>query len=279
MSECITCGAEIDPGWNACRRCGRAIEFQDLSPSVTGHEPQVEPQVELISRTWNVVEIDGVEVPTDALEAGEAPPLSPGSIEVSVDGISITTTGSDENANQPLDTGAPVATDSWSHLRPHGEMPRRARRVSVSARVVQTLATITALVTLATGIMHFYLNTRIEALSRGDASPGSITDTERLADTGLLVVGGLIVLTALALAWWRWDVRETGIRIGKASGVAGLCLIGGAAVVIAFRALRQETITESIAANSLIVLGLGLLIAAALIIAPTVSALDRRVHA
>lgn len=278
MSTCIACGAEIDPGWNACRLCGRAIEFNELTPSTASAEPGSEPQVELISREWNVVEVDGDEVSPDAFEVDEAPPLAPGSIEVSVDGVAVVATDQDEPEDGEEDTEPAIPSDPWAHLRPHGEMPPLVRRVSIAARTVQALAVTTALVTLGAGAVHFYLNTQLGALSRGEASRATISDLELAADVSLLVVAGLVVLTLAAFTWWRWRVRKTGIRNGKAGAVALLSLVAGIAVVATFHTLRQDTITEGIAANSLIILGLGLLLAAALVVAPTVGRLDQTAH-
>lgn len=278
MSTCIACGAEIEPDWNACRFCGRAIEFRDLQTTGAAGSPGPEHQVELISREWSAVDIDGTESTPDVLEAEEAPPLAPGAIEVSVDGISVVTDAADGSDLEATPTEPEGATDSWAHLRPHGEMPPRARRVSIAARTVQLLAIATAVVTLGAGAIHFYLNTQIEALSRGEVSATSVSDLELVADLSLVVVAGLILLTLLGFIAWRWRIRDYGIRNGRAGAVALLSLGAGIAVVVTFHFLRQDTITESIAANSLIILGLGLLIAAALVIAPTVGRIDQRVH-
>jgi hypothetical protein len=284
MTTCITCGAAIEPGWNACRLCGRAVEFKDLPASPGSTPPESEPQVELISRDWNVVEVDADELIPEALEINDAPPLAPGSIEVSVDGVSVIAADEDEaDDSEPVEdeTGAASAvapSDSWAHLRPHGEMPPLVRRVSVAARVVQALAAVTAIVAVGSGAIHFYLNTQLDALSRGETSSATVSNLLDAADVSLLVVGGMVLLTLLVFTLWRWRVRRSGVSSGKAGAVAVLSVVAGTAVVATFHTLRRDTITEGIAANSLIVLGLGLIIAAALIIVPTVGRLDQKVH-
>ncbi len=276
MTTCSNCGANIDPDWTSCPACGRVVGTAADSLGASEHSPGPGPQVELISRGWSVVDLESEDTPLhDLLEEDDSsgPPLSPGSIEISVDDISFVA-----SAETGPDAAVDGPTDSWAHLRPKGEMPALVRRVSIAARVVQTLAMITAVVTLGAGGVHFYLNTQLEASGRGEVALRTISDLQQVADIGLAVVAGTALVTILALAGWRWTVRGKGASTGKAGAVALLACIAGGSVVGAFYTLRRDTVTESIAANSLIILGLGLVVAAALIIVPAVGRVDRRVR-
>jgi hypothetical protein len=229
-----------------------------------------------------VVDVASAELPVDPLAGNDRtpPPLPPNSIEFSVDGISVVADNGNEH-QEPGETrpeAPPAPVDPWDHLRPKGEMPPLARRVSIAARVVQTLSVVTAIITLVAGATHFYLNTQLTALNRGDASARTVSDLEQVADAGLLVVAALALLTILAVVGWRWRMRHRGITSGKASAVALFAFLAGGVDTATFYILRRDTVTEAIAANSLIVLGLGLIVAATLILATTVGRLDRRAH-
>jgi len=281
MTNCSHCGATIDTDRATCSSCGRAIEGPVQTQPPAGRPDSPTPQVELISRDWGVVDVDTGKTPANPLDEDEpsGPPLPPGSIEVAVDEISVVTdaAGQMEEQEPAVDSTGPA--DPWDHLRPKGEMPKLARRVSVAARLVQTLALVTALAAVAAGATYFYLNTRLEAFDAGRASAGSISDIELVADGGLLVVGVLAALTMSAWLVWRWRIRRAhNTSSGRAGLVALLALVAGAGVIAGFYLLRQDTATERIAANSLIILGLGLVLAAFLIVTRVVGRIERRIN-
>ncbi len=292
MDFCFNCGGKTDPDWVFCRSCGSALEEsegEDLAIPI----PQSGgvPKVELISRGWDEV-VDTVEVPADPLEGDEVSPgpLPPDAIEVTVDSITVIETDVtadesdvDEEVDEATDgaeeaafTEPVVPPDPWDHLRPHGEMPPLQRHVSLPGRVGQTLVLLTAFAALLAAAVHFYLNTRLDAFGNGEATAQAVDDVEVVADMTLLVVAGLTVLAALALVVWL--IRSKGtrdLRPGKAGIVALLSFVAGIAVVTVSFIVKKETVTEAIAANSLIVLGLGLLMTACLATVRTIEHIDR----
>ncbi len=293
MDFCFNCGGKTDPDWVFCRSCGSALEEgegEDLSVAV----PQSGgvPKVELISRGWDEV-VETVEVPADPLEGDEISPgpLPPDTIEVTVDGITVIETDvtadeseAGEEAAAEVDVAEELAepepsvpSDPWDHLRPHGELPPLQRQVSLPGRVGQTFVLLTAFAALLAAGLHFYLNTRLDAFSDGQATAQAVDDVEMVADMTLLVVAGLTFLAALALGVWVLRSRGTrDMRPGKAGIVAVLSFVAGIAVVTVSFIVKKETVTEAIAANSLIVLGLGLLMTACLATVRTIERIDRK---
>lgn len=281
MTNCSYCGATINQHQTTCNSCGRALDMPGPAAPATGAPGSHTPQVELISRDRGVVDVDPDHLPTDPLDEDDAagPPLPPGSIEIAVDEISVVTGSTEQGDERETQIEAAAPTDPWDHLRPKGEMPKLARRVSVGARLVQILAVATAIAAIGAGATHFYLNTRLEASNAGLASAESISDIELVADAGLLVVAGLTAMTLLAWLVWRWRIRKAEhTSSGRAGFIAFLALVAGLGVVTSFYLLRQDSVTGRIAANSLIILGLGLVLAAFLIVTRVVSTIERRIN-
>ena len=287
MESCFNCGKAIDPDWVFCRACGSDL-VGDLAADVDGDEVAAaaagttSPKVELISRGWDEV-IETVEAPADPFDddAISSGPLPAGAVEVTVDDITVVETveagsSAEEPVEEPADEPATPA-DPWDHLRPHGELPPLQRYVSIPGRVGQILVLLAAIGALASAGIHFFLNIRLESFSAGNTTADRIDDIELIADWSLAGVIGLVAIAAIALAvWWLRSRSERDFRPGKAGLVALLAFISGAAVTGASFAVKKETVNEAIAANSLIVLGLGLLMTACLAVVRTVDRIDRR---
>jgi hypothetical protein len=273
MTTCPYCRITIEPDLDTCQSCGRVVARQNAPGPGTGLSDGDNPQVELISRGWDVVDIDVQEPPTDPLAGDDVTrsTLPPGSVEIAVDDISIVTDTEDEPRQ------APAPLDPWDHLRPKGEMPRLARRVSIPARIVETLTVVTTLAAVGAAAGHFYLNTQLEAFAEGRISEARISDIETVADISLITVAGLILATVLGWLLWRRRIRSTDDpTAGKAGTVAMLAFVAGVGVTAGSYLLRKDTVTEGIAANSLIVIGLGLVAAASLLTGRIVSTIEHR---
>jgi hypothetical protein len=276
MTICSHCGIAIEPGLDACQSCGLVVVPQNETSRGTVPGDKDGPQVELISRGWDVVDLDVQELPSDPLEEDDltGPPLPAGAVEIAVDDISIIT---DIEDTPPQVRETPL--DPWDHLRPKGEMPKLARRASVPARIVQTLAVLTTFSAVVAAAVHFYLNTQLEAFSEGRISEARISDIETVADISLLTVAGVVMAMMLGWLVWRWHMRTAyDPSAGKVGKVAMLAFVAGIGVTVGFYLLRGDTVTEGIAANSLIVIGLGLVTAASLLTGRTVSRIEDRTH-
>jgi hypothetical protein len=275
MDFCFNCGGKTDPEWVFCRACGSALDENDIDDlAVPTPQSSGSAKVELISRGWDDV-IDTVEIPADPLVDDEVSPgpLSPGAVEISVEDITIIET---TEAPEQLEE-KPAPADPWDHLRPHGELPPLQRYVTLPGRVGQALVLLAALAALSAAAIHFYLNTRLDAFSNGQISARAVDDIEKVADVSLIVVAGLFVLAVFGLTWWLVRALPTSdFRPGKAGLVALVAFVAGIAVVVTSFAVKKETVTEAIAANSLIVLGLGLLMTACLATVRTVDRIDRK---
>lgn len=96
------------------------------------------------------------------------------------------------------------------------------------------------------------------------------------ADIGLLVAAGLAALAGLTLIIWAIRTRaKSDFRPGTAGLVALISGASGIAIVATMVfAIEQETVSEALAVNSLIVLGLGLVIVACLATVRTVGRID-----
>jgi hypothetical protein len=284
MTTCPNCGATTDIDLDSCQTCGRAL----LIYNPTAH-PEVlppgdtAPQIELISRGWSVVDVDATELPPDLSDGVDvsSPPLPPDSIEIAVDDISVIARGEEDDAPQAMEQPEPasVASDPWEHLRPKGEMPRLARRVSVRARVVETLAALTAVLAVTTGAALFFLNTRLQAVNEGSISADSISGIERAGNVGLIAVAAAAILTTLGWLIWRHNVYvTTSMRLGRTGNIALLAGLGVAIVIGSYYLLGDESVTQEIASNTIIILGLGLVATASILTMRLVEGVEHRMH-
>jgi len=150
-------------------------------------------------------------------------------------------------------------------------------RVSTPARVGQIAVLTVAFSALMAAALRFYLNTRIDALSDGRVTAQTVDDIKMVADVGLLVMSSLAVVAALTLSWWLARVHTTADFRPGPGGIAALIGgVAGVALIAIFFFLDQETVAGTLAANSLIVLGLGLIIASCIATVRTIGRIDLR---
>lgn len=275
MDFCFSCGSKTDPDWIFCRSCGRGLdESADLVETEPVSTPAGTPKVELISRGWDdVVDIDTVQLPIDPLDEPLAAPLRGEAIEVTVD--SVTVTEETEDIDEPEMAQEPVSVDPWDHLRPHGELPPLRNRTTTPARTSQIALLVVAISALAAAALRFYLNTRLDGFGAGRVTAQSVDDITMVADVGLLVMAGLAVVAAATLIWWFTMARATAdFHPGPAGVVALGSAIAGAALVATFFFLEQDTVAAGLAANSLIIIGLGLVMTSCLATVRTVGRID-----
>lgn len=272
MDFCFNCGLKTDPDWVFCRSCGSALEEESTDIAVPAASGT--PKVELISRGWDEQVIDTVEVEGDLLDDDEAlrPPVAPNGIEITVDEITVIDTPEDAPA-----TEQEAPSDPWDHLRPHGEIPPLRQHVTLAGRIGQSLVLLAALGALASAGIHFYLNTRLNAFAEGRATALSIDDVEGIADMSLIIAAALLAVAAIGLGWWASRSRPIAdFRPGQAGILALTALVAGCALVGWSLSLGTSTVTEAIGANSLVVLGLGLVMMSCLAAVRTVERIDRR---
>ncbi len=236
------------------------------------------PKVELISRGWDdVVDIETVVLPANPLDDDLLTfPIPAGGIEITVDSVTIIEepVAEPEPDLQPAIEPEPV-TDSWDHLRPHGELPPLRHKTTVSARVSQMATMLVALSALVAAGLRFFLNTRIDAFGNGRVDAQAVRDAERLSDIGLLIVVGLAIVALASLIWWLLTAYDSAnFQPGPAGIVAALSAVAGSALVAVFYFAEPKTVSEALGANSLIVLGLGLLMMACLATVRTVGRID-----
>jgi len=277
MDFCFNCGRKTDPDWVFCRSCGSALDDEGADLAVPASAAGA-PKVELISRGWDdqvveTIEVDGAATTDDDL----APPrVPPGGVEITVD--EITVIDAPEEAPEEVATREPAAPpDPWDHLRPHGELPPLRRQVTLPGRIGQALVLLAALGALTAAAIHFYLNTRLNAFAEGRATAQTVEDLRMIADMSLIVAAGLMAVAAAAMGWWTYRSRtDADFRPGQAGILAVGTLITGSALVGWALTLDRSTVTEAIGVNSLVVLGLGLVMTACLAAVRTVERIDRK---
>ncbi|MCP4966264.1 MAG: hypothetical protein GY926_13660 [bacterium] len=270
MDFCFSCGSKTDPDWVFCRSCGHGLdETEELVEPVADSTGSGSPKVELISRGWDeVVDIETVELPTELLDEDEiAFPVPAGGMEVTVDSITV--------IEEPEPAAEPVASDPWDHLRPRGEMPRIQNRPGAAARTAQVALATVAFSGLVAAGLRFYLNTRIDAFGKGEATAQEVEDVTLVADIGLLIMAALAIIAVVMLAWWYIKARATSrFRLAPADWLALAVLVAGIGLVTTFVLLDRQTVAADLAANSLVVLGLGLLVASSAAAIRTVGRMD-----
>jgi hypothetical protein len=246
------------------------------------------PKVELISRGWDVVEIETIEAAADPLgDDVPAPPLPSDSIEISADDITVVARPDEsatESAPDPsaatAGAGAQPATaadsDRWSHLRPQGQLPPLLHPARTAARVAQMATLLMALAALAGAILHFFLNLRLEGYADQEVGAAEVADAATVADISLLALSGAAAIAIGTLVWWLVKSRkEPAFRLGIV-GIAALTSIvagGGAVAGLAFA--DAGTVGQAIALNSLMILALGLIMIGCLAMVRTIVRADR----
>lgn len=281
MDFCSNCGEKTDPDWVFCRACGAGLDLPEVSmpPVPLTLDGSTAPKVELISRDWDVVEIEAHPTPEDPLEdEPQGPPLPPGAVEISVADIAVVETPGDQpssSPDQPLEAPAEDETDRWDHLRPHGEVPPLMEPSKVAARTAQLTVLCFALVVLAASMLRFYLNTVIDGFADARVSAGRLADVERLADIGLLVAAGFAAVAVGTTVWWlvRRDRRKA-LQFGASDIVALLAGLGGAVLIGLSLMMSRESVAEALTANSVMVMALGLVMVASLAVVRTIGRVE-----
>lgn len=264
MDFCFNCATKIDPDWAFCKSCGSGFDAPESEPATpTIVTTPAAPKVELISRGWDVVDVEAITHPTDPLEDDVIDvPLPPGAIEISVDDVTVVETLEDppvESADQTSsDDPAPV-TDRWDHLRPHAYIPGATAPATALARAGQVSMLMVAVAGLVATALRFYLNTRLDAFGDGTISQRALGDTRTVADASLLVMLGLVVIALGTLVWWMLKTENrSSLQPGSAVSLVIATAVVGATMVTLFYLLENETVADAITANTLIILGLGL---------------------
>ena len=283
MDFCNECGSKTDPEWVFCRACGSSLDASDVEavaaqPIATGNSPKVE----LISRGWDVVDIEpaGEEaappLPIDPMETDEVVlPLDPDAVEISVDDVTVVARpaeteepeADEEATSDPVgDTAvARDASDRWDHLRPHGVIPGISDPSRVPAKVSQMAVLSTALAALVSAVLYLFLNIQLDRFAAGNVSGGAVRDVRTVAEGSLLVVAGLGIVSLITFVWWTIKARpHHPLQFGLAGWIALPAWLGGAALVGFSALLEKATVADELTANSLIVIGLGLLMLAGL---------------
>ncbi len=272
MDFCFHCGHKTDPDWVFCRACGSALEDDaDLAVPVQNAGT---PKVELISRGWDEEIVETIEVSDDPLTDEEVTPapVPPGGIEIKVDDITVIEATDADPAPDPVEP-----PDPWNHLRPRGELPPLRHHVTRPGRVGQALALLAALGALSAAAIHFYLNTQLNAFSDGTATARTIDDLRAIADMSLIVAASLVLVAAGGLSWWAYrSLPGAYFRRGQGGTVAFGALVAGVGLVGWSLLVDADSLTRAIGTNSLIVLGLGLVMAACLAAVRAVDRIDRR---
>ena len=283
MDFCSDCGQTTEPDWVFCRSCGYALDTPDIENATTAATTSAgPPKVELISRGWDAIDVDEVELPSDPLLDEPTPtPLPPGTIEVSVDDITVVE--QDEEADESA-VAADEATppdpadddkDRWDHLRPHGQIPGVTEPTTIPARVSRIAVLLVALGALVAGGVRFYLNAKLDAFGEGSVSARAVNDVEVVADFALIVVAAFAVLAAVSLGWWVVKAKVGArFRPGPAEFISLASGVAGVALVVTFMVLDQTSVTAAIAANSLVILGLGLVVLACLALVRSVTRIE-----
>jgi hypothetical protein len=296
MDFCNECGSKTDPEWVFCRSCGNALDSPQIEavaaqPIATTNSPKVE----LISRGWDVVDIEatgeesGPNLPTDPTETDEiVMPLDPDTVEVSVDAVTVVARPEEarepdvdqeqasEVAGDAVDTGA-TAGDRWDHLRPHGQIPGVSDPSRIPARISQIAVLMTAFAALVSAALYLFLNIQLDRFASGNISGGSVRDIRMVAEASLLVLAGLAIISLLMFAWWTIKARSSHpLRFGPAGWIALPAWLGGVTMVGYFTWLDKTTVADELTANSLIILGLGLLMLASLAAIRTISRVEIR---
>ena len=273
MDFCFKCGHKTDPDWVFCRACGSVLE-EDAADLAVPASTSATAKVELISRGWDDQVVETREVDDDLLDDDEivSSPVPPSGIEIKVDDITVVDAPTDAPAPDPV-----APPDRWDHLRPHGELPPLRHHVTQPGRVGQVMVLLAAFGALSAAVIHYYLNTRLSAFSAGGVPAHTIKDLQAIADMSLIVASLLVALAVVGLGWWAYRSQlDVDFRPGQGGIVAVGALVAGVGLVAWALLLDASNVAEAIGINSLIVLGLGLVMAACLAAVRTVDRIDRK---
>ena len=310
MDFCNECGKTTEPEWIFCRSCGNPLDSPEVEAvAVQPIASTNTPKVELISRGWDVVDVDatetdsgareadlGPELPTDLLESNEvAQPLDTDAVEISVDEVTIVArpeeavpADGDEGEERDEDEVAErdeveaeaaidPSSDRWDHLRPHGQIPGVSDPSRLPAKTSQVAVLITAFSALVSAVLYLFLNTQLDRFADGDISAGAVRDIRAVAEASVLVMAGLAIISLIMFAWWMIKVRRTHpLQFGPAGWIALPAWLGGVALIGYFALQEKTTVADELTANSLIVIGLGLLMLASLAAIRTISRVEIR---
>lgn len=323
MDFCNKCGSKTGPDWVFCRSCGNPLDSPEIEAvTVQPIASANTPKVELISRGWDIVDVEeteaesGSELPTDPLGSDEiVTPVDPDAVEISVDEVTVVARAkelapADEGAGdvegepaievepavegagevEPAVEGEPAIepamgvepaveppSDRWDHLRPHGKIPGINDPSRLPAKISQIAVLITAFSALVSAVLYLLLNIQLERFAAGDTSEEAVRDVRAVAEAGLLVLAGLAILSLIMLAWWMIKAHARNrLRPGLAGLIAVPALLGGSALVGYFALREKSTVADALTANSLIIVGLGLLMLASLAAIRTISRVEIR---
>ena len=204
MDFCNECGNTTEPEWVFCRSCGNSLESSEIEsvaaqPIATSNSPKVE----LISRGWDVVDVEvaadesSSTLPTDPLQTNEiVMPLDPDAVEISVD--EVTVVARPEEAAPPeaaeSDSAPDASSDRWDHLRPHGQIPGVSDPSKVPAKASQIAVLTTAFGALVSAVLYLFLNIQLDDYAAGEISEGAVRDVRAVAEASLLVLAGLAIV-------------------------------------------------------------------------------------
>jgi hypothetical protein len=272
MDFCNECGSKTDPDWVFCRSCGNPLDSPEIEavaaqPTSSGNSPKVE----LISRGWDVVDIDATEedwnsgFPVDLLETDEVvTPLDPDAVEISVDDVTVVARSEEAVPGDEDENDAAIESlgDRWDHLRPHANIPSVTEPSRLPARISQIMVLVAALSALVAAALYFVLNIRLEQFAAGNISEVAVGDARTVAEASLLVMAALVAVSLSIFVWWMIETRP--LKPGPAGLIALPAWLGGGVLIGYFAFLEKDTIADALTANSLIVIGLGLVMLASL---------------
>lgn len=282
MDFCNECGSRTESEWVFCRSCGNPLEAPEIE--AVAAQPIVSndsPTVELISRGWDVVDIEATALesdpvlPPDPMETNEvAIPLDLDAVEVSVDEVTVVARpevvdvdDGEESVDSDIETedALDASSDGWDHLRPHGHIPGVSDPSRVAAKVSQIAVLAAGFAALASAGVYVFFNIQLDRFATGDVSAGSIIDLRTVAEASILVLAALGILSLAMFVWWMIKASPRHSVGSRAAGwIALLAFLGGVALVAYFALQEKTTVADELTANSLIVIGLGLLMLAAL---------------
>jgi hypothetical protein len=214
----------------------------------------------------DTIDVDMIHPSAQALDDEVVAPLAPGTIEITIDDLTVIEHSEEETEEQPaVSPVPPVARDAWDHLRPHGQMPATIEPSRTRARIGQALVMAAAVAALVSSALYLALNLQLDRFAESKVSAQSVTDLRSIAEVSLLVLAGLTAIALMSLGWWLLEAMPLSrFGPGPAGMIALPAFLGGTALVAIFALEDSATVADSLTANSLVVLGLGLLMVSGL---------------